>query len=219
MTFTSVVMARGVNMYDEIRVWIDDRNAIFRRGLASCLSIDGFRVQGESAMLQPEPDLKDAAVMLFDPEPPQLQRAVQLAQNTEARLVAIASEPQEELLFDCLEAGLAGFLIRRELSPEVLTNSLRAVVAGNGSIPPLLLRRLIDALAKGERRGGRAGGLARRELDVLRLVADGGETREIAVTLSYSERTVKNIVHDVLTKMNCRTRAHAVALATRQGFI
>ena len=59
--------------------------------------------------------------------------------------------------------------------------------------------------------------LARRELNVLRLLADGSCTREIAGELCYSERTVKNIVHDTLTKLNCRTRAHAVAVVARQG--
>ena len=201
------------------RVWVDDRNAIFRRGLVSCLTADGFRVAGESAALQPEPAWPGVDILLFDVEQPQLRRAVQLARGTEIRLLGVAGSAKEDLLFDCLEAGVAGFLIRGELTPEVLTNSLRSVAAGSGSMPPSLLARLFDGLARGERRGASAGRLARRELDVLRLVAEGDDTREIATLLSYSERTVKNIVHDVLTKMNCRTRAHAVALATRQGVI
>jgi DNA-binding NarL/FixJ family response regulator len=74
-------------------------------------------------------------------------------------------------------------------------------------------------MAKGGTRSGSVGSLASRELDVLRLLADGGDTKEIATELAYSERTVKNIVHDVLVKTNCKTRAQAVAVATRQGFI
>ena len=61
--------------------------------------------------------------------------------------------------------------------------------------------------------------LTGRELDVLRLLAEGRSTRDIAQRLSYSERTVKNIVHDVLEKLHGRTRAHAVALASRLGII
>ena len=61
------------------------------------------------------------------------------------------------------------------------------------------------------------GVLACRELNVLRLLAEGSTTREIAGELSYSERTVKNIVHDTLAKLHCRTRAHAVAVMARQG--
>jgi DNA-binding NarL/FixJ family response regulator len=61
--------------------------------------------------------------------------------------------------------------------------------------------------------------LTARELTVLQLLAEGGVTREIAQELNYSERTVKNIVRDVLDKLNCRTRAHATARATRRGLI
>lgn len=61
--------------------------------------------------------------------------------------------------------------------------------------------------------------LTSRELAVLRMLADGEVTRGIAEQLNYSERTVKNIVRDVLVKLNCRTRAHAAALATRRGLI
>ena len=63
------------------------------------------------------------------------------------------------------------------------------------------------------------GSLTARERDVLQMLADGQDTRAIAVGLCYSERTVKNVVHDVLTKLNCRTRAQAVGLATRSGVI
>nr|BFE71212.1 hypothetical protein GCM10020092_045130 [Actinoplanes digitatis] len=62
-------------------------------------------------------------------------------------------------------------------------------------------------------------GLNPRERSVLRLLADGMDTRGIAEDLCFSERTVKNVVHDVLTKLNCRTRAQAVAVATREGVI
>lgn len=54
---------------------------------------------------------------------------------------------------------------------------------------------------------------------MLALLADGSDTKGIAEDLCYSERTIKNIVHDLLTKMNCRNRAHAVAQAARQGVI
>ena len=62
-------------------------------------------------------------------------------------------------------------------------------------------------------------GLTDREYAVLQMLADGQNTREIAERLSYSKRTVKNIVRDLLVKLNGRTRAHAVALAAQQGVI
>jgi DNA-binding NarL/FixJ family response regulator len=61
--------------------------------------------------------------------------------------------------------------------------------------------------------------LAPREIDVLRLVADGYDTGEIATKLAYSERTVKNVLHDVTTRLQLRNRSHAVAFALREGLI
>jgi DNA-binding NarL/FixJ family response regulator len=200
------------------RVWIDDRNAIFRRGIVACLTLDGFRVAGESAGLDPEPDPDRMDLLLFDLDSEGLQRAVRLTSGTGVRLVGMARVAHEEALLDGVQAGLAGFLVRGELTPAGLAGSLRAIAAGNGALPTPLLGRLLDSLARGGPRGS-SGQLAARELGVLRLLAEGDDTKDIALKLSYSERTVKNIVHDVLAKMNCRSRAHAVALATRRGVI
>ena len=200
------------------RVWVDDRNAIFRRGLVSCLTADGFALAGESSALDPVPEPARMDVLLFDLEGGGLQRAVHLTAGTDVRLVGVARSPGEETLLDAVQAGIAGFLVRSQMTPAALSSSLRAVVAGNGTLPPSLLGRLLEMLARGATRGVN-GPLAPRELGVLRLLAEGDDTRDIAVKLSYSERTVKNIVHDLLVKLNCRSRAHAVALATRQGVI
>src|SRR5438128_123328 len=68
-------------------------------------------------------------------------------------------------------------------------------------------------------RGFRVSGLTEREIQVLRLVADGHNTAEIARQLAYSERTIKNVIQDVITRFQLRNRSHAVAYAVRQGFI
>ena len=82
---------------------------------------------------------------------------------------------------------------------------------------------LLDTLCRGvvERGSSRplAPALNERERRVLRLVADGHQTREVAAELCYSERTIKNVIHDVVIKMNVRTRSQAVAQAVRQGMI
>jgi DNA-binding NarL/FixJ family response regulator len=62
-------------------------------------------------------------------------------------------------------------------------------------------------------------GLSPREVDVLRLVADGLDTGEIADSLNYSERTVKNVLHELTTRLQLRNRSHAVAYAVREGLI
>ena len=81
------------------------------------------------------------------------------------------------------------------------------------SAPPDFQRQILEP------RGFRVSGLTEREVRVLRLVADGHNTAEIASQLSYSERTIKNVIQDVITRFQLRNRSHAVAYAVRQGFI
>ena len=187
--------------------------------MTSCVSGAGCTVVGESAHLEPKPQFEEIDILVFDLDHASLQQVIRLAGESDVRLVAIARDACEDVLFDAVEAGVSGFLPRTGLSPETLVSCLHAVANGSGTIPSHLLTRLLDSLAKGGGQGPSAGLLARREIDVLRLLAEGGDTREIAGELNYSERTVKNIVHDVLVKMDCRSRAQAVAQATRRGLI
>jgi DNA-binding NarL/FixJ family response regulator len=198
-------------------VWIDDPNLIFRRGLVSCLAGEGFEVAGESAAFAPAPDLAEVEVLLFDIDGSGLEQAVESTRGSATRLVGMARAACEEMLYEGVQAGLAGFLVRADLTPRRLVACLVAVAGGHGALPLDLTAKLVGSGTA----AGRAAvdGLAARELQVLRLLAEGEDTRGIATELSYSERTVKNIVHDVLMKTNCRTRAQAVAVATRRGFI
>jgi DNA-binding NarL/FixJ family response regulator len=202
-----------------LRVWIDDRNPIFRLGLSACLEPPRFLVAGESAGFVPAPDLERTDVVVFELDPAGLTTALRLKSGQEhgVRLVAIAADDENDLLVEAVEAGVAGALLRAEATPHALLQCLRSVAAGNGSIPTAVLGRLLARPRSGCRPGG--ADLTGRELDVLRLLSTGQNSRQIAEDLSYSEKTVKNIVHDVLVRMNCRNRAQAVAMATRRGFI
>jgi DNA-binding NarL/FixJ family response regulator len=216
----TIVLCCHVLMDSEAtRVWLDESNVIFRRGLAVCLNAAEFRVVGESTRLAPVPDLDHVDLLVFEIDDGGLSAAARLVRGTDVRLVGIARAVSEELLFTAVEAGIAGFLNRADLTPAGLTAAVRAVAAGNGSMPPRLLARLLDDLARGNGTRASYRQLAKRELDVLRLLAGGGSTSEVAGALNYSERTVKNIVHDTLAKLNCRTRAQAVAVMARQGAI
>jgi DNA-binding NarL/FixJ family response regulator len=200
-------------------VWVDDANPIFRRGITSCLRSEGFQITGESALLRPEPDLSTSEILLFPVEDVGMARACALARRHDVRLVGLVRAPSEQQLFETVEAGLSGVLVHGELTPARLATCLRAVIEGNGTMPPALLCQLVVGLARGGPRGAGSGVLVTREVDVLRLLAKGESTRDISQHLAYSERTVKNIVRDLMVKLNCRTRAHAVGLATRQGVI
>jgi DNA-binding NarL/FixJ family response regulator len=202
------------------RVWIDERNAIFRCGLASCVVAGGFTLAGESGGLVPPPDPAELDILVFDLDGTSLPLALRLVHGNPVRLVGIARSAPAELRPEALVAGLSGIVARSGLTPDGLITVLRAVACGNAAIAPSLLARMLGAATGAQRsEPGRAGRLSNREVAVLRLLADGASTRHIAIELRYSERTVKNIVHDTLAKLNCTTRAQAVACAVRQGAI
>jgi DNA-binding NarL/FixJ family response regulator len=99
-----------------------------------------------------------------------------------------------------------------------------AAARGEGSVPGDLLGRLLAQVGKLQRqllnpRGLSLTGMSAREVEILRLVAEGLDTAEIAAKLSYSERTVKNALHEVTTRLQLRNRSHAVAYALKQGLI
>ncbi|MFE2287962.1 response regulator transcription factor [Streptomyces sp. NPDC059443] len=142
----------------------------------------------------------------------------------EARIVLVVTEIDDAGLVAAVECGVVGVVRRSEASGERLVQVITAASRGEGSVPADLLGRLLDQVGRLQRqvldpRGLAFTGLAPREVDVLRLVAEGSDTAEIARTLAFSERTVKNILHDVTTRLQLRNRSHAVAYAMRQGFI
>jgi len=198
-------------------VWIDDSHAIVRRGMAACLQQADFVVRGESSALSPEPVINDLDVLVFEYAGPTLRRAVRLVEDRGTRLVATVREATEQAVREMVDAGVSAILPHRTLTADTLVTSLRSVVAGNVALPADMLSRLLLHVTQTSHVG--PAGLNTRERSVLRLLADGMDTRGIAEDLCFSERTVKNVVHDVLTKLNCRTRAQAVAVATREGVI
>ncbi|MCB5909133.1 helix-turn-helix transcriptional regulator [Streptomyces pinistramenti] len=138
--------------------------------------------------------------------------------------VLVVSLIREAELLDIIECGVGAIVWRREATGQRLLQAVLAAHRGDGDLPSDLLGRLISQV--GSLRpgtvgapGGRPSGLNQREVDALRLVAEGMDTGEIARKLAYSERTVKNIMQGLTTRLNLRNRAHAVAYALREGYI
>ena len=151
-------------------------------------------------------------------------RQVRSLRTLGSRVVVVLQVLDDAGLLALVEAGVAGVLRRGEATPRSLERTIRAAAAGEGSLPPDLLGRLMAQVQAVQRsvlapRGLTWGALSARETDVLRLIADGYDTAEVARTLCWSERTVKNVVHDITTRLHLRNRAHAVAYAVRQGLI
>ena len=135
-----------------------------------------------------------------------------------------SAQCDEDDVLAAVQAGAIGILDKSTLDPEALTACVRAAASGAGVMAPKLLGVLLRSLSRVSRevlepRGVSLSRLNTREQEVLRLVAQGLATREVAKQLCYSERTIKNVLHDVATKLNVRTRSQAVALAVRDGLI
>ncbi|WP_438363653.1 response regulator transcription factor [Streptomyces marincola] len=141
-----------------------------------------------------------------------------------ARAVLVVRALRESALLDVMDCGVGAIVWRHEATGDRLARAVLAAARGGGDLPPDLLGRLIDRVGALHRSApGRTGvpatGLTPREADVLRLVADGLDTAETAAALSCSERTVKNVLHGLTTRLRLRNRAHAVAWALREGHI
>jgi DNA-binding NarL/FixJ family response regulator len=121
-----------------------------------------------------------------------------------------------------VQAGAIGILRRSAATREELLSAIKAAAAGEGVLPPDLLGRLLRQVHQQvltRPANGRRPGPSDRELQVLRLLSEGCDTREIARRLSYSERTVKNVIQDMTRRFGVRNRSHAVAFALREGLI
>ncbi|MCX5037055.1 MULTISPECIES: response regulator transcription factor [Streptomyces] len=153
-----------------------------------------------------------------------LTRLRRIVRSEGARAVLVTGTIRESELLDVVECGVGAIVWRHEATAHRLVQAVLAASRGDGDLPADLLGRLISQVGTLHRgAAGRPGapslGLAPREVDVLRLVAEGLDTGEIAGKLSYSERTVKNVMHGLTTRLHLRNRAHAVAYALREGYI
>ncbi len=147
-----------------------------------------------------------------------------LHRNEGAPVVLVIGRVDPPALVSMVSSGVCGVLPRAEATPERLVRLVRGAAQGHGDLPPDLLRHLLDHVNRLNRtalepRGLSFAGLTERERDVLRLVADGLSTREVATKLAYSERTIKAVLQAVTLRLRLRNRTQAVAYAVRNGWI
>jgi DNA-binding NarL/FixJ family response regulator len=205
-----------------VKLFVLDTHTIYRRGLVACLELleevesvaDAERVREAWE----HPGLFESELVLVDPSLPGGGDFVSAVRDAVgARVIVCASDSGRDAVLAALQAGAVGYLRKDELTPETLASAVRAAADGTGVLASDLLEYLVAGPA-GEPRPAPAR-LTDREQQVLALIAAGHPTREVALELSYSERTVKNVLHDVVTKLNARSRSQAVAFAVREGLI
>ena len=216
-------------MGERVAVFVHAADPISQAGIASQL-----RGRPELWVVD-DVDIAAVAVIVADDVEDDALRTIRAVQRNSAalpdsplfrspRVVLVVTRLDDTGLLAAAEAGACGMLRRAEAGPERLAAACQSAAAGDGTLPPDLLGRLLDGVGRLQRqvltpRGLTFSGLTDREVSVLRLVADGYDTNEIASTLAYSERTIKNTIHDVTTRLNLRNRTHAVAYALREGLI
>jgi DNA-binding NarL/FixJ family response regulator len=138
------------------------------------------------------------------------------------RVVVVAARLDELGVLAASDAGALGMVRRSDATAEHLGRVVRRVAAGGASLPTDLVAPLLGAVRR-IRRGAVApaapAALSVREQDVIRLLAEGRDTAEISTALSYSERTVKGVIHEVTSRLQLRNRSHVVAYALRNDML
>ncbi len=176
-----------------MKLFVLDPHTIYRRGMVACLeSMPGVEAVTHVATIDEawqERGLLDADLVILDPA---AGGGGAFIRNVDARVIVCSSDPAEDAVA-AIQAGAVGYLRKDTLTVETLGAAVAAAANGPGVMEPELL-----------------GSLMRR------LPAEPGRP---AARLRYSERTVKNVLHDVVTKLNARSRSQAVAFAVRDGLI
>lgn len=138
------------------------------------------------------------------------------ADRPSTRVVIVTATDDDILLAEAVDAGCSGFVVKTRGLGE-LVNATRAAAAGDAVIPPPLLRHMVSRLSGAS--AGTAFGLTAREIEVLRLVAGGTSTKEIAARLGISVHTARNHVQNILRKFDAHSKLEAVSTALREGVI
>jgi DNA-binding NarL/FixJ family response regulator len=198
-----------------VKLFVLDPHTIYRRGLVACLESMpevGSVAHAGSIPEARDDELAEADLVILDPV-----LGLDIFEETGARVMVCTSDCTEESVLAAIQAGAVGYLRKDTLTPEILGAAVAAAANGTGVMEHELLGTLLRGTAGAGDRTTTP--LTEREQQVLSLIAAGHPTREVAEQLCYSERTVKNVLHDVVTKLNARSRSQAVAFAVREGLI
>ena len=201
-----------------IRILTVDDHAILRKGIAALIDAEsdmelvGEAANGLEAIAEFKKHRPDVTLMdLQMPEMSGIECIIAIrSEFPNARIVVLTTYPGDVQVARALKAGARGYLLKAQVNKE-LPQVIRAVHAGQKRIPPELAAELAEHTAEDY--------LSAREIDVLRLIAEGNANKEIAAKLFIAEETVKSHVTNILAKLHANDRTHAVTTALKRGII
>ncbi len=207
-----------------IRVLIVDDHAIVRKGLHALLTTehdiavigeasDGAEAVEQAIALQPDVILMDLVMPKLDG----IEATRQItSRQSGVRILVLTSFAADDKVFPAIKAGALGYLLK-DSGPEELVQAIHQVHRGEPSLEPSIARKVLFELSHPPKSPPTPEPLTERELDVLRLVAQGRSNREIAEELVITEMTVRTHVSNILGKLHLASRTQAALYALRQG--
>jgi DNA-binding NarL/FixJ family response regulator len=212
---------------ESLRVLIVDDHALFRKGLQLVLDkepdidVVGEGSDGQEAVDRAQELMPDVVRM---PRRSGIEATQQISDLLpHAKILMLTISDEEADLYDAIKAGASGYLLK-EINTEEVADAIRSVWSGQSRISPSMAAKLLQefqAMSKRaeERTHVPTPRLTDREMEVLRLVAQGMNNRDIAKDLFISENTVKNHIRNILEKLQLHSRMEAVVYAVREKLL
>lgn len=208
-----------------IRVLLVDDHALFRQGLRSLLESEGMRVIGEAAngreavryAADTQPD-----VILMDIQMPELDgvKATQsiLEISPQAKVIMITMYRQDKYVFEAVKAGARGYILK-DADAATLLDAITRVAAGEALLDAEMAQNVLDDFRdkREELPSEKHTDLNERETMILKLLAQGFSNQDIALSLDISEKTVRNRLSEIFTKLQLNNRTQAALYAIREG--
>lgn len=207
-----------------LRIFLVDDHEVVRRGVRDMLEAeDDFEVVGEAGTVAEAlnriasvtVDVAILDVRLPDGSGVELCRELRSI-RPELACLMLTSFDDDEALFEAIVAGAAGYVLKQVKGSDIV-NAVRQVGAGRSLLDPTMTSRVMERLRNGTNQDQRLAGLSGQERRILELLAEGMTNRQIAADMFLAEKTVKNYVSNLLTKMGMSRRTEAAVYAARQA--
>ena len=207
-----------------IRVFLVDDHEIVRRGLRELLEDSGrIEIVGEAATASEavsripptRPDVAVLDVRLPDGDGVTVCRDVR-SRHPEIQCLMLTSFSDDDALFQAIMAGASGYLLKQIKGPDIV-DGIRRVAAGQSLLDPAVTTRVFDRLRTPPAEDARLASLSEQERRVLELIAEGMTNRQIGEHLHLAEKTIKNYVSNLLTKLGMQRRTQAAVYAAKLG--